>query len=125
MLLQKSNPPNNAELYSTTLSRLASISTGKIRIITFATQISEAFTAVVLISKYTFPGCCHRRGVIELGLLFSTLTNTLKTILAFVEGEKHEVVAKFVPPLVNTANAATGMNEIFLGGALFVKRLLT
>ncbi len=124
MLLQKSNPPNNAEHYSTTLSRLASISTEKIRIISFTTQISEAFTAVELISKYTLPGCCHRRGVIELGLLFWTLTNTLQSILAFIEGERNEVVAKFVPPLVNAANEAIRMNDLFLGGALFVKRLL-
>ncbi len=92
---------------------------------TFATQISEAFTAVELISKYTFPGCCHRRGVIEWGLLFSTLTSKLQWILGFVEGEKNEPVAKFFPPVLNTATNATRRNEIFLGGALFVKRLLT
>ncbi len=86
--------------------------------------MSKVFTAVELISKYTFPGCCHRRGVIELGLLFLTLTNTLKSILAFVEGERYAPVAKFVPPLLNTATYGTEMNEIFLGGVLFVKRLL-
>ncbi len=125
LLLQKSVPPKKAENYSKTLSQLASISSGFLLETAFSTQTSEAFTAVQLISKYTFPDCCHRRGVIELGLLFSTLTNTLKSILASFEGEKHEVVAKFVPPLVNTATNATGMNEIFLGEALFVKRLLT
>ncbi len=92
---------------------------------TFATQISEAFTAVELISKYTFPGCCHRRGVIELDLLFSTLTNNLKTILGFVEGNTINPVTKFVPPLVNTTNGATRLNKIFHAGSLFVKRLLT
>ncbi len=125
MLLQKSILPNNAEKYSNTLSKLASISFGSRREASFSTHTSEAFTAVELISKYTFPGCCHRRGVIELDLLFSTLTNTLKSILGFVEGYTHEVVGKFFPPFVNTANDATRMNEIFLGGALFVKRLLT
>ncbi len=125
MLLQKSIPPKNAEIYSNVLNKLASIFTGKIWIISLTTQTLDAFTAMELISKYTFPGCCHRRGVIELDLLFSTLTNTLQSILAFFEVEKHEVVAKFVPPLLNAANDATKMREITLEGVLFMKRILT
>ncbi len=125
MLLQKSVPPKKAENYSNALSKLASIFIGNIRAETIVTQMSKAFTGVELISKYTLTGCCHRRGVIKLRLLFSTLTNTLKTILAFVEGERNEVVAKFVPPLVNAAYDATRMREITLEGLLFMKRLLT
>ncbi len=87
--------------------------------------MSESFTAVELISKYTFPCCCHRCGVIELDLLFSTLTSTLQTILAFAEDDTYKPVTKFFPPLVNTASDTTRKNEIFLGGALFVKRLMT
>ncbi len=107
------------------MRKLASIFTGNIRAETFATQMSKAFTAVDLVLKYTFPGCCHRRGVNKSYFLSSTLTDILKRILAFVQGERYERITKFFPPLVNTAKNATRMSEIFLGGALFVKRLLT
>ncbi len=125
LLHEKSILPKNTERYSNTLKKLASIFTGNIRITSLSAHTSEAFTALELISKYTFPIYCHRRGVIELSLLFSTLTNTLKTILAFAEDDTINLATKFVPPLLNTETDATRLNEIFLTGSLFVKRLLT
>ncbi len=76
------------------------------------------------VAHYTLPTCPHRRGYVPFDRLFSTLTQSLKDILAFFETNSTRGDVKFLPVLMNAMTGPAKDEAAFIGGVNIVTAIL-